>query len=754
MGFTKIHHHSCCTVPFGLYIVDTEVESDPSQLDDEDVASFEIDGYNSNVEMMNTPVSTDDEEDYRVEFPSFNEGVDFGEVYLEVGMEFPTLDLFKNAVKDYNISLGRQFKWIKNDKKRARSVCKEVGCPWVASCSWNSKDNAFQIKTFNEEHTCCRVFQNKGASRGWVAKKLEKRLLTQPDLKQKQAYEIMKEDFQVHLNDKKVGRALKQAREAVEGSETEQYGKLRDYLHELLITNPGSTALMNVIPRPNCPPLFHRLYICLDACRKGFKAGCRAMIGLDGCFLKGYYGGQLLSAVGQDANNQFYVIAYAVVDAETTDNWRWFLELLEQDLGDHRQHGWNFISDQQKGLEAALKEVMPYAHHRNCVVHIWKNFIKKWKTKELRGVVWACAQLTTESQYNNFMKDLRKKNEDAWKYLNCRKETWVKAFFSHGPKVDNITNNQCEVWNSKIVRYREKPILTMLEEVRSYVMRRMAAHKRMLATFRNKLPPVQQRKLDRLKVDSNGWTPTFTGDADDESFEVTKHKSRLAVSLSRHTCTCNVWQLTGIPCAHAIAAIAWKNERPEDYVHPWLTVDSMHATYEYFIKPVNSEEFWTETNNPKPEPPKLKRPKKQRRKDGHSEERPGTSKNKVKRTWDVLCYRCGEHGHIEKTCVGEALPEPAKIRHPKKTQAKIAEGTTSPSPSTQPINKLQPIRPPTNVSTHGTQSITHHSNAIQFTASTPGTQFIRPPTPELFMFIPTPGLRPPPPPSGSNSNKL
>lgn len=72
------------------------------------------------------------------------------------------------------------------------------------------------------------------------------------------------------------------------------------------------------------------------------------MIGLDGCFLKGYYGGQLLSAVGQDANNQFYVIAYVVVDAETKENWKWFLTLLEGDVGDHVKYGWNFISDQQK----------------------------------------------------------------------------------------------------------------------------------------------------------------------------------------------------------------------------------------------------------------------------------------------------------------------------------------------------------------------------------------------------------------------
>ena len=77
---------------------------------------------------------------------------------------------------------------------------------------------------------------------------------------------------------------------------------------------------MEVIRQPEAPPQFHKMYIYLDTCKQGFKAGCRPFIGLDGCFLKGYFGGQLLSAIAQDANNHFYVIAYVVIDSETKDN--------------------------------------------------------------------------------------------------------------------------------------------------------------------------------------------------------------------------------------------------------------------------------------------------------------------------------------------------------------------------------------------------------------------------------------------------
>lgn len=61
--------------------------------------------------------------------------------------------------------------------------------------------------------------------------------------------------------------------------------------------------------------------MCFAACKKGFLAGCRRVIGLDGCFIKGATYGQLLCALGRDANNQIYPIAWALVEKETYDSW-------------------------------------------------------------------------------------------------------------------------------------------------------------------------------------------------------------------------------------------------------------------------------------------------------------------------------------------------------------------------------------------------------------------------------------------------
>jgi hypothetical protein len=143
-------------------------------------------------------------------------------------------------------------------------------------------------------------------------------------------------------------RARKKAREFIYGKLDEQYHHLCDYCSMVRSTNVGSCLILMVErPMPEVPCRFQRLYISLATMKNGFKEGCRPVVGVDACFLKGHYKGQLMVAVGRDANNNMYPIAMAVVEAETNDSWTWFLEALVTDLGP-TPHGWTFISDRQK----------------------------------------------------------------------------------------------------------------------------------------------------------------------------------------------------------------------------------------------------------------------------------------------------------------------------------------------------------------------------------------------------------------------
>nr|XP_025703989.1 uncharacterized protein LOC112805880 [Arachis hypogaea] len=254
-------------------------------------------------EEMKTPPNSEDEleeVDSDDVFSTFRKGGRFGELRLEVGMTFTTKMEFKEAMREYCIQEGRRIWFKKNDNVRMKAVCKDESCGWL-------------IET-----------KNRLANRKWLACKLAKKLRKYPNLRHSEAAQSFKTKCDLDLNKSSLTRALGDARSVVYGDAAAQYGMVRDYGLTLLKSNLGSTVTVGVIPQPNPndDPIFEKMYVCLDGCKKGFLAGCRPLIGLDGAFLKTRHGGQILSAIGQDANNHMYIIVYAIVPVENIENWR------------------------------------------------------------------------------------------------------------------------------------------------------------------------------------------------------------------------------------------------------------------------------------------------------------------------------------------------------------------------------------------------------------------------------------------------
>ena len=98
--------------------------------------------------------------------------------------------------------------------------------------------------------------------------------------------------------------------------------------------------------------------MCFLAQRTGYLEGCRPFIGLDGCHLKGPFGGVLLSAVALDANSGIFPIAVCVCEGENTYSWKWFLHLLKEQVGEETRRI-TFMSDRQKGIITALSDHFP-----------------------------------------------------------------------------------------------------------------------------------------------------------------------------------------------------------------------------------------------------------------------------------------------------------------------------------------------------------------------------------------------------------
>ncbi|XP_058183904.1 uncharacterized protein LOC131301559 [Rhododendron vialii] len=127
------------------------------------------------------------------------------------------------------------------------------------------------------------------------------------------------------------------------------------------------------------------------------------------------------------------------------------------------------------------------------------------------------------------------------------------------------------------------------------------------------------------------------------------------VDLSKRSCTCRKWDLTGIPCHHAIAAIQEKYDKVERYISPWYSKASYMNAYQPLINPINGYSMWPKTGFTPVIPPsgriKQGRPKKKRILGAEEYINPKYP-NKLRKVGQnsVFCGRCGKHGHNRRTC--------------------------------------------------------------------------------------------------------
>jgi len=123
-------------------------------------------------------------------------------------------------------------------------------------------------------------------------------------------------------------------------------------------------------------------------------------------------------------------------------------------------------------------------------------------------------------------------------------------------------NNLSESFNSTILLAMDKPIISMMEWIRSYIMSRFATLREKLNAYSGTIMPKPQKRLDKEIEKKGNWLPVWAGDA---KFEVMQGftMEKFVVDLSNHNCSCYFWDLVGIPCRQFVVAINYKVENPE-----------------------------------------------------------------------------------------------------------------------------------------------------------------------------------------------
>ncbi|XP_074292492.1 uncharacterized protein LOC141619370 [Silene latifolia] len=129
----------------------------------------------------------------------------------------------------------------------------------------------------------------------------------------------------------------------------------------------------------------------------------------------------------------------------------------------------------------------------------------------------------------------------------------------------------------------------------------------------------------------------------DDSFEVEYMSKQYVVDLPSQNCSCGHWQLCGLPCQHAIAAIHHQRANYEDYVHQAYTKDKYLAAYGTPIPPMPRICQWESVGKVKPLPPPYRKfPGSHSLKKRRKEVGEGTSSEQAKRPrLQRTCGKCG-----------------------------------------------------------------------------------------------------------------
>ncbi|KAG8387956.1 hypothetical protein BUALT_Bualt02G0075100 [Buddleja alternifolia] len=440
------------------------------------------------------------------------------------------------------------------------------------------------------------------------------------------------------------------------------------------------------------------MYFCLAGMRVGFLDGCRPIIGLDGCFLKGLYKGQLLCATGRDGNDNIYPIAMAYVEIEKFETWEWFLALLLRDIGSHEEKGWAFISDRQKGLLEAISKLAPQAEHRFCLRHMYNNFKGRYKGQQLKNLFWKAASTYNVRQHLRVMREIQRispkrgSEVTAYEWLcNIPSTHWARCFFPIRSKSDVIVNNISESFNSYILEARELPIIEMFEAIRRKCMSRIQVKRAGMEKYNKVVCPNILTKIEKQREFARNCHPTWAGD---DKFEVMHYMENHVVYLNDRHCSCGFFQLCGYPCCHAIAGINKLRLETDDYVDDCFKKERYLRVYSHMVNPVPGMHEYEESTLGIVNPPNVKtrlgRPKKKRMRDGNDR----GEKNVVsRRGLTHTCQICLQFGHNKATCTNPPYPNSKYAENSRQREGNGAAATaqTEGTPTTgQPSANVPP----------------------------------------------------------------
>nr|KAJ0196437.1 hypothetical protein LSAT_V11C700373310 [Lactuca sativa] len=164
--------------------------------------------------------------------------------------------------------------------------------------------------------------------------------------------------------------------------------------------------------------------------------------------------------------------------------------------------------------------------------------------------------------------------ENAFKVVMKEIETLTQMPINISLKKIQKMNGLSESFNDVIVDARKKPIITIFEELRLYMMDRLYNMRLKGQKWGNHICPEISDKVNFLKKVERHYHVRGVIDA-------------YQVDLERKTCSYRLWKLNGYVSTHSIASISYLKRDVEAYVDNMYNTTTFRKAYNYRIAPMN-----------------------------------------------------------------------------------------------------------------------------------------------------------------------
>lgn len=570
-----------------------------------------------------------------------------------VGQEFPDVKAFRNAIKEAAIAQHFELRIIKSDLIRYFAKCATEGCPWRIRAVKLPNAPTFTIRSLEGTHTCGRNAHNghHQASVDWIVSFIEERLRDNINYKPKDILQDIQKQYGITIPYKQAWRAKERGLAAIYGSSEEGYCLLPSYCEEIKKSNRGSVAEVFTTGVDN---RFQRLFVSFYASIYGFLNGCLPIIGLGGIQLKSKYLGTLLSATSFDADGGLFPLAFGVVDVENDESWMWFLAELHKalELNTKKLPHFTFFSNGQTGIFDAVRRKFPNSFNAYCMRHLTESIGKEFKNSRLVHLLWKAAYSTTTIGFKEKMAEIEEASSDAAKWLQQFDPSRWALVYSEGTRYGRLSSN-IEEFNRWILEARELPIIQVIERIHSKLIAEFEERRIKSSSWFSALAPSAEKQM----IESMSPASTFQVLRSDEvEFEVLSAERSYIVNIGAHSCSCRDWQLHGIPCSHAVAAIISCQKDVYAFAEKRFTMASYRESYAEEIYPIPGKLEWRKTDEAATDDnARVVRPPKFRRPPGRPEKKRMCLEvlNREKHT--VHCSRCNQTGHYKTTCKAETM---------------------------------------------------------------------------------------------------